>query len=178
MLTLLYSSDRDYFWINWYFKKKQMILCYTWWYCNLEAVISQRNENLHSILKIIMNSQMFLENVIKFMKFKLKLWYYFIREIDKRLSSIIFVWMNIYYMCLSKLNNLWQSSELKFASKVALRCQALSLSKRLSLWSEWVRQKRVSDWILRDEETERDDERNRRKNALFIFFSLLNLLVF
>ena len=49
------------------------------------------------------------------------------------LSSIVFVWTNIYYMCLSKLSDLWRSSGLKFASKVALRCQALSLSKRLSL---------------------------------------------
>ncbi len=47
-------------------------------------MISQRNESLHSILKIIMNSQMSLENVIKFMKFELKLWYRFIREIDER----------------------------------------------------------------------------------------------
>ncbi len=31
-----------------------------------------------------MNSQMFLKNIIKFMKFKLKLWYYFIHEIDER----------------------------------------------------------------------------------------------
>ena len=29
LLTLLHSSDRDYFWIDWYFKKRQMILCYT-----------------------------------------------------------------------------------------------------------------------------------------------------
>ncbi len=45
---------------------------------------SQRNESLHSILKIVMNSQMSLENVIRFMKFELKLWYRFIREIDER----------------------------------------------------------------------------------------------
>ncbi len=31
-----------------------------------------------------MNSQMSLENVIKFMKFKLKLWYCFIRKIDEK----------------------------------------------------------------------------------------------
>ncbi len=83
-MTLLHSSDRDYFWIDWYFKKRQMILCYTRWYCNLETVTSQWNESLHSILKIIMNSQMFLKNVIKFMKFKLKLWYCFICETDER----------------------------------------------------------------------------------------------
>ncbi len=83
LLMLLHSSDRDYFWINWYFKKKQMILCYTWWYHNLETMILQQNENLHSIFKI-MNFQMFLENIIKFMKFKLKLWYYFIHEIDEK----------------------------------------------------------------------------------------------
>ncbi len=84
LLMLLHSSDWDYFWIDWYFKKRQMILCYTWQYHNLEAVISQRNKSLHSILKIIMNSQMFLENVIKFMKFKLKLWYRFIRKTDEK----------------------------------------------------------------------------------------------
>ncbi len=84
LLTLLYPSDRDYFWIDWYFKKRQMILCYTRWYRNLEAVISQRNESLHSILKVVMNPQMSLENVIKFMKFELKLWYRFIREADER----------------------------------------------------------------------------------------------
>jgi len=84
LLMLLHSSDRDYFWIDWYFKKRQMILCYTWWYHNLETVTSQQNKSLHSILKIIMNSQMSLENVIRFMKFKLKLWYCFIREIDEK----------------------------------------------------------------------------------------------
>ncbi len=84
LLTLLHSSDRDYFWIDWYFKKRQMILCYTWWYCNLEAVISQWNESLHFILKIIMNFQMSLKNIIKFMKFKLKLWYHFICKIDEK----------------------------------------------------------------------------------------------
>ncbi len=41
LLMLLHLSDRDYFWINWYFKKRQMILCYTWWYHNLETVTSQ-----------------------------------------------------------------------------------------------------------------------------------------
>ncbi len=91
LLTLLYSSDQDYFWINWYFKKRQMILCYIQWYHNLEAVISQRNESLYSILKIIMNSQMFLKNIIKFMKFKLKLWYRFIHEINER-SCINMLW--------------------------------------------------------------------------------------
>ncbi len=30
LLMLLHSSDWDYFWIDWYFKKRQMILCYTW----------------------------------------------------------------------------------------------------------------------------------------------------
>ncbi len=85
--------------------------------------------------------------------------------------------MNIYYICLSKLNDLWWSSELKFVLKVALRCQALFLSKQQSLWSEWMKQKCVSDWILRNEEIERDDEKNRRENDLFISFSLLNLLV-
>ena len=84
MLTLLHSSDRDYFWIDWYFKKRQMILYYTWWYHNLEAMTSQQNENLHSILKIIMNFQMSLKNIIRFMKFKLKLWYCFIRKIDEK----------------------------------------------------------------------------------------------
>ena len=31
-----------------------------------------------------MNSQMSLENIIKFMKFKLKLWYRFIRKTDEK----------------------------------------------------------------------------------------------
>ncbi len=93
------------------------------------------------------------------------------------LSGIAFVWTNIYYMCLGKPGGSWRSPGLKFAPEAALRCQALPLSKRLSLWSEWMRQKRVSGWILRDEETERDDEGNRRGNDLFIPFSLLNLLV-
>ncbi len=44
----------------------------------------QWNESLHSILKIIMNSQMSLKNIIKFMKFKLKLWYHFIHETDEK----------------------------------------------------------------------------------------------
>ncbi len=95
----------------------------------------------------------------------------------KVLSSIAFVWTNIYYMCLGKLGGPWRSPGPKFASEVALRCQALPLSKRLSLWSGWVGQKRVSGWILRDEETERDDGGNRRGDGLFIPFSLLNLLV-
>ncbi len=81
---LLYLFDWDYFWINWYFKKRQMILCYIWWYHNLEAMISQWNESLYSIFKIIMNFQMFLKNIVKFMKFKLKLWYCFIHEIDEK----------------------------------------------------------------------------------------------
>jgi len=56
-----------------------------------------------------------------------------VHSLIQLLLSIIFVWTNIYYMCLSKLDDFWQSSELKFVSKVALKCQALSLSKRLSL---------------------------------------------
>jgi len=61
-----------------------MILCYTWWYCNFKIVILQWNKSFHFIFKIIMNSQMFLKNIIKFMKFKLKLWYCFIHEIDEK----------------------------------------------------------------------------------------------
>ncbi len=45
---------------------------------------SQQNENLYFILKIIMNSQMSLKNIIRFMKFELKLWYHFIRKIDEK----------------------------------------------------------------------------------------------
>ncbi len=61
-----------------------MILCYTRRYRNLETVTSQRNESLHPILKAVMNPQMSLENVIRFMKSELKLWYRFIREADER----------------------------------------------------------------------------------------------
>ena len=93
------------------------------------------------------------------------------------LSGIASVWTNIYYMCLGKPSGPWRSPGLKFAPEAALRCQALPLSKRLSLWSGWVGQKRVSGWILRDGETGRDDGGNRRGNGLFILFSLLNLLV-
>ncbi len=48
-----------------------------------------------------------------------------------RLSSIVFVWTNIYYMCLNKPDDFWRSSELKFAPKAALRCQALSNSRNV-----------------------------------------------
>jgi len=47
-------------------------------------------------------------------------------------------------MCLGKPGGPWRSPGLKFAPEAALRCQALPLSKRLSLWSGWVGQKRVS----------------------------------
>jgi len=84
LLTLLHPSDRDYFWIDWYSKERQVVLCYTRRYRNLGAVASQRNESLHSILKAVMNPQMSLENAIRFMKSELKLWYRFIREADER----------------------------------------------------------------------------------------------
>ncbi len=50
----------------------------------------------------------------------------------------------IYIMCLGKPGGPWRSPGLKFAPEAALRCQALPLSKRLSLWSGWVGQKRFS----------------------------------
>ncbi len=45
------------------------------------------------------------------------------------------------------------------------RTNLSSTSKRLSLWSGCVGQKRVSGWILRDGETGRDDGGNRRGTA-------------
>jgi len=50
----------------------------------------------------------------------------------------------IYIMCLGKPGGPWRSPGLKFAPEAALRCQALPLSKRLSLWSGLVGQKRFS----------------------------------
>ncbi len=92
-------------------------------------------------------------------------------------ASLPFERTNIYYMCLGKPDGPWRPPGPKFAPEAALRCQALPLSKRRSLWSGWVGQKRVSGWILRDRETGRDDGGNRRENGLFIPFSPRNLLV-
>ena len=71
----------------------------------------------------------------------------------------------IYYICLHKSNSLWRFLGSNFALKVALRCQALSLS-------DWVYE--VSEWgkseFLR--ETQGMKGRNRKRTVyLFLCFS-------
>jgi len=70
----------------------------------------------------------------------------------------------IYYICLRKPNSLWRFLGSNFALKVALRCQALSLS-------DWVYE--VSEWgkseFLR--ETQGMKNRNRKRTAYLSFCS-------
>jgi len=49
-----------------------------------------------------------------------------------------------FYIRLGKPNSPWRFLGPNFALEAALMCQALPLSKRPSLWSGWVGQKRVS----------------------------------
>ena len=56
----------------------------------------------------------------------------------------------IYYICLRKSNSL-TISRVKFCSESRSEMSS-TFSKRLSLWSEWVRQKRVSARNSRNEE--------------------------
>lgn len=78
----------------------------------------------------------------------------------------------IYYIYLNKLNSFWWFLELNFALKLTLKCQALSLFKRLNLWSEWMRWKWVFSWILRNEGKNRKKWREKQKKKPFIYFSV------
>ena len=80
---------------------------------------------------------------------------------------------NWYYICLSKLDSLWRFLKLDVAQKVALKCQTLSSSRWLCLWSEWVRRKWVSSRILEDEWRNRNKWREKQKRESSIYSLLL-----
>ncbi len=79
------------------------------------------------------------------------------------LSSIDFVWtINIYYICLSKIDSFWRFSELNFFRKL------LWDVKHFLYLSDWVYE--VNEWSESEFLTDSQEtkSRNRRENRLFI----------
>jgi len=61
------SEDQDYIYKTWQIKKDRVIYYYTKFYPNLGSTSSQRGESYHSIMREIINGQLLIKELVKYL---------------------------------------------------------------------------------------------------------------